>query len=89
MTPRHHSPRCRAKHAVLMTGPHDERSASGHGRAAQPAERRAERDHVDGPHRVRTATKAVSAEAMAVAGPKAQRSTPLDDATLPTVLSAR
>jgi len=77
------------RRTLFIPGPHDERSASGRNRAAQPAERRTERDHVNAPHRVRSATKAVSAEAMAVAGPKAQRSTPLDDARLPTVLSAR
>ena len=46
-------------------------------------------DHADACRRVRSATKEVSAEATAVAGPNAHRSTPLVDARLPTVLSAR
>ena len=56
---------------------------------AQPVGPRAECDHVDASRCARRATKAVGVEAMAVAGPKAQRSTPLDDDRLPTVLSAR
>ena len=56
-----------------------------------PLDRRREREraHVTASLRMPTATTSVSAEARAVAGPKANRSTVLVDATLPTVLTAR
>lgn len=47
------------------------------------------RGHFDVPRRVRSATTAVRAEAIAVAGPNNQRSTSLDEARLPNVFTAR